>query len=263
MSHNSMHDPAAPHFDGVHHRRAAPKPKEDIKPLLTSEPLPHHREKKPAARPPKKRKTVIPSTPALAFHPKFNTVPSGKQVPPPSPSVYSRPSTSESSSSSQDEQQTTLFADREIHDQFYNGYDVQKRLRIFPECSSTEHSASFYPDTPCTDVNDVGSVPHDFYDSRASYASSSSPAPSDQSACAAETALHIDYARSGQHMYGYSSQEYEQQPVVHQDPYCYPIDRPAQNYPMQYPDAAYGRPVPHGIPAFPDSNDYPYPSRRN
>lgn len=237
-----------------------------MRPLLTRVPLSHDRERKPAAQPKKRRKHVVPTTPALSFDPKCHYVPSGRQDPPVSPSIHSRPSTSESSTSSYDEQHTTL-ADREIHDQYCNGREAQRRPRIFPEHSSAEHSASFYPSTPYTDANDAGSVAPDLYDSPASYTSSSSPGPSEQSPCAAEFAVQVvDYPRPVQYAYHDDSQAYVQQPMVHQDPYVYPMgpcaDRPAQDYAMPYSDATYGRQVPHGIPAYPENNTYAYPPRK-
>jgi hypothetical protein len=233
------------------------KPK-GMKPLLTCEPLPDDREKKPAAQPAKKRKRVIPATPALSFDPKRNHVPSGRQEPPvPSP-IFPRPSASESPTISYDEQRTTYFADREIQDPFYNGYDAQKRSRICSEYSSTEYSTSAYSDTPSTDVNDTSSALPDFYDSPASHTSSSSPAPSDPSPCTAECTVHVI---DGQPMYSYSP-VYVQQPVLYQDPYSYPMgpcpDRHAQGNPVQYSDPAYSRPVPHGIPAYPENTSYAY-----
>lgn len=234
-----------------------------MKPLLTCVPLPQNREKKAPVLPKKKRKRVEPTTPALTFHPQRSRIPSGRLDPPASPSVYSRTSTSESSASSHDEHQTTPFPDCEIHDQLHNGHDTQKRPRIFPDCPSSEHPSSFYPDTSYTDMNEMSPVPPDFQDSPTS---SSSPAPPDQSPLAAEFAIQFDYARQIQPMYPpYGGQGYVPQPVVHQDPYSYsmsPPDRPAQSYPGQYPDASYGRAVPHGIPAYPDSDGYPYPPRR-
>ncbi|KAI9572230.1 hypothetical protein HD554DRAFT_2168458 [Boletus coccyginus] len=263
MSLSPMHDLPAPHTDGAHHRKeAAPKSKE-MKPLFSTEPLPHDREKKPIAQTQKKRKRVIPDTPALTFDPKRNYVPSGRQDSPLSPPTFRRPPASESSTSPYDDPQTTPFVDREMHDQFYSGYDAQKRPRIFSECSSTEHSTSSYPNTPCTDMS---SGPPEFHDSPVSNTSSSSPAPSDQSPCAAEFAVQVfDYGRPVQSMYPYGGQLYVQQSVVHQEPYGYPMgpcpDRLAPDYPVQYPEAAHGGPAPHGVPAYPENDDYFYQRR--
>lgn len=245
-----------------------PQKLKEMKPLLTREPLPHDREKKPVAQPPKKRKRFVPTKPALTFDPKRNHIPSGRQDPPVSPPLFSRPSASESSASisSYDEQQMTPLVDREIHDQFYGGFDAQKRPRIFSGCTSNEHPPSSYPATPCTDMmNDMSSALPDLYDSPTS---SSSPAPSDQSHCPADFTSQVinDYPRQVQPplpMNPYDSQIYIQQPVVRQDSYGYPADscpdRPPQGYPAQYIDAAYGRAGPHGIPAYPENNGYAYP----
>lgn len=237
-----------------------------MKPLLTREPLPHDRERRPIVQPPKKRKRVVPTKPLLSFDPKGNHIPSGKQDPPVSPLPFSRPSASELSTSTSpyDEQQTSPSADREIHNQFYDGYDAQKRPRIFSGCPPTEYSTSSYPVTPCTDMNDMSSVPPDFYDSPTS---SSSPAPSDQSHCAADFAVQVvDYAGHVQPplpVHAYGNQVYIQQPVVRQDSYGYPMDacpdRAPQSYPAQYFDATYGRAPPHGVPTYPENNGYPYP----
>ena len=230
------------------------KPPKGMKPLLTCEPLPDDREKKPPAQPPKKRKRLVPATPALSFDPKRNHVPSGRQEPPAPSPILPRPPASEPPTILYDE--PTPFADREIHGQFCNGRDAQKRPRIFSGRSSTEHSTSAYPDA--TDVSDISSGPPDFYDSPVSHTSSSSPAPSDQSPCAAEFAVQVvDHA---QPIYAYGGQVYVQQSVVHQDPYAYPMgpctDGPAQGYPVQYSDV-YGRPG-HGVPAYPDNTGYGY-----
>ena len=238
------------------------KPKE-MKPLFSTGPLPRDREKRPAVQTQKKRKRVTPATPALTFDPKCSFIPSGRQDPPSSPPTLRRPPASESSTSPHDDPQTTPFVDRETHDQSYSGYDAQKRPRFFSKCSSTEHSTSSYPNTPCTDMS---SGPPEFHDSPVSNTSSSSPAPSDQSPCAAESAVQVfDYVRPVQPMYPYGGQAYVQQYVAHQSPYGYPMgpcpDHLTQDYhPVQYSDAAHGGPAPHGIPAFPES-DYPYQPR--
>ena len=237
------------------------KPK-GMKPLLTCEPLPDNREKKPAAKPPKPRRRVIPPTPAFTFDPKCGRVPTGRQEPPVSAPIFPRPSASESPTMSYDEQRTTHYADRENQDRFRNGCDAQTRSRIFPEYSSIEHSSSAYSDTPSTDVNDMGSGPPDFYDSPVSHTSSSSPDPSDPSPCAAECAVRII-----DHTYPYG-EIYVQAPVLHQDPYNYSMrpcpDRPAHGNPVQYSDPAYSGPAPNGIPisAYPDNTGYPYQSHR-
>ena len=151
------------------------------------------------------------------------------------------------------------FTDREVHDQFYDGYDAQTRPRIFSGCPP-----SSYPATSCTDMNDISSGPLDLYDSPTS---SSSPDLSDQSHCAADfPAPPIDYGHQVQPAvltYAYNSQAYVQQPVVHQDPYNYPMDpcpeRPPQGFPVQYLDAAHIRAGPH---VYPESNGYLYPLPR-
>ncbi|KAF8556114.1 hypothetical protein OG21DRAFT_1495783 [Imleria badia] len=259
MSFDPMNGLQATHIDAIQNRNAAPK--KESRPLFITTPLPSFREKKAAPLPKKKRKRAEPTTPAFSFDPKRSVVPSGKQDPV-SSSVHSRPSTSESSASSQDEPQTTPFSDHETYDQLYNAHDAQKRPRIFPGCSSIEPSSSFYSDTPCTDIS-----PPDFQDSPVSYTSSSSPAPSDQSPHAAEFGVQVvDYALQVQSMYPYGVQGYVQQPVAHPDPYSYSMDPCpdplAQGHPGQHSDAPYGRPVPHGIPAYPDINGYPYPPRK-
>lgn len=221
------------------------KPKE-TKPWCTTLPLVRDRERKPPPQPPKKRKRVMPTTPALTFDPMRNHVPSGRQDHPITHSTYSRPSTSESSESSYDEQQTP-FPD--------NVHDAQKRARILSEGPSAERSASFYPGMPSMEVNDMNPAQHDFNDSLESY-SSPSPALPDQSPCT-ESAFQVI-----SHMYPYGGQSYMQQPIVHPD-HGYATgpfpDRPAQGYSVQYPDAAYGRPAPHGLPTHPE---YPFPSGR-
>ncbi|KAG8213647.1 hypothetical protein J3R82DRAFT_10337 [Butyriboletus roseoflavus] len=264
MSPSPIRDFPVSHISGAHHRRdAPPRPKDSIKPLLTHEPLPNDREKKPAARPQKKRKPVIPTKPVFTFDPKCGRIPSGRQDPPMSPPLSSRPSASESSTStsSYDEQQMTPFADREIHDPFYDGYDAQKRPRIFSGCPP-----SSYPATACTDMNDISLVAPDFYDSPTS---SSSPDLSDQSHCAAEfSASTVDYVHHWQvqpavQMNPYGNQAYVPQPVVQQDTYSYSMnlcpDRPPQSLPVQYLEAAHSRAAPHGILTYPESNGYSYP----
>lgn len=241
-----------------------------MRPLLTREPLSRDRERRPPAQPHKTRKRVPPTTPALTFDPRRNIIPSGKQDPPVSPPILPKLSAPESSTSSYDEQQMTPFADRETHTPSYEGYDAQKWSRIFSEHPSAEHSTSSYPETAYTDVNDMNSAPPDSYDSPASYTSSSSPAPSDQSPCAPEFAVPtIDYSRQAPPslpMCPFEGPVYVPQHVVHQGPYVYPMDpcpdRPAQNYPVQYFDPACGRPGLHGGPAYLGNNGYYQPPRR-
>lgn len=265
-----MHDLSVP-IEGTHHRRESAavcrshqsfifvltlffilrQKSKEMRPLLTREPLPHDRERKPAAPPPRRRKRVQPTTPALSFHPLHNHVPSGKQDPPASQPFTSGPA-SESLPAPHDEQPTTPVVDRETYDQFYDGRDVQKRPRIFSEYTSVEHSTSPYPDSPCTDTNDMSSV----------------PPPSDQPPCAAEYAVYTRPPQTPMSVCPYVSQAYGPPPGFHQDPYSYPVEpspeRTVQNFPVQHFDAAHGRAGLHGVgvPAYPDNNIYSYPHRR-
>lgn len=237
-----------------------------MRPLLTREPLSRDREKKPQTQLPRKRKRVAPTTPALSFDPKCNHIPSGKQDLPVLPPTLSKLSVSESATSPYDEQQTTPFADRETHAPFYDGHDAHKWSRITSEHSSAEYSTSYYPDTSYTDANDMNSVPAESYDSPASYTSSSSPAPSDQSPCAGVPG--IDYSRQPQSSMPMCPQDNPVfvQPVIHQGSYGYTMDpfpdRPAQSYSAQCFDSAYGRPGLHGGPVYPGNNSYYQPPRR-
>jgi len=225
-----------------------------MRPLLTREPLPHDRERRPAAQPTRRRKRVQPTTPALTFHPLHNHVPSGRQDPPTSQPITSEPA-SESPPTPHDEQPTTPVVDRETHDQFYDGRDVQKRPRIFSEYTSVEHSTSPYPDSPCTDTNEMSSVPP--------------PTLSDQPPCAAEYAVYTRPPQTPVPVYPYVSQAYGPPPVFHQDSYGYPVepssDRTIQNFPVQHLDATHGRAGMHGVgvPVYPEGNVYyPHASRR-
>ncbi|KAG9316312.1 hypothetical protein JVU11DRAFT_2343 [Chiua virens] len=246
-------------------REAAARPREPTRPLMTREPLAQDRERKPAPPSRKKRKAAPPTKPVMTFDPTKRHVPCGRQDSPVSPStpIFSGPP--EPFTSSYVEQHIDPCVDHDIPGLFHDGHDAPRQSRVFPEHASTGLPGAVYPDTPCTEVNDMSSAP-EAYDSPESYTSSSSPAPSDQSP--AEFPPHPGYTHQAPPslpMYPGSyvndgSYVHQPAPVVHQQ-YTYPMDatpdRHAQNFPVHY-DSPYSRASPHGGPG---NNGYHYTPR--
>lgn len=69
-----------------------PESKAELKPLFTQKPLSFSdREKKPSPPPRKRRRAVVPETPALTFNPSQRMIPTGRQEPPQTPVSQTTP----------------------------------------------------------------------------------------------------------------------------------------------------------------------------
>ncbi|KAG2150856.1 hypothetical protein DEU56DRAFT_778836 [Suillus clintonianus] len=204
--------------------------KAELKPLFTLKPLSFSdREKKPSPPPRKRRRQIIPETPALTFNPSQRMIPSGRQEPTQTPVSQLTPISSTNEFFDEADDQPPPDTSAHAHS------TASKR----PRASSGSDDSPQLPSYPATYYNFRYADPADHYDSPLS-GSSSSPATSYGSSPA-----HHHYGADGerqpfhQEMTGQHCADYTQPPrrEVYGDPsYLSPQEGVPWSYGPTYPN---------------------------
>ncbi|KAG1777488.1 hypothetical protein EV702DRAFT_263381 [Suillus placidus] len=201
-SSDSSPSPTPPGSQALQPTTIRPESKAELKPLFTQKPLSFSdREKKTCSPPRKRRRQVIPETPALTFNPSQRMIPTGRQEPPQTPVSQTTPisSTSECPGWVSDEVDDQPPPDTSV----YSHSIAYKR----PRTSSDSDDSPQFPSYPATYYNFRTPDTADHQDSPLSGGSSSSFGSSP---------VHHPYGADGEHqpfhqeMTGQNAAEYTQ-----------------------------------------------------
>lgn len=234
-SSDSSPSPTPPGNHALQPTAIRPESKAELKPLFTQKPLSFSdREKKPSSPPRKRRRQVVPDTPAMTFNPSQRMIPTGRQEPPQTPVSQTAPisSTNECPDWVSDEVDDPPPPDTSV----YSHPAVSKR----PRTSSSGDGSAQFPSYPATYYNFRTPDTADHQDSPLSGGSSSSVNSFGSSP------IHHPYGPEGEHqsfnqeMTGQNAADYTQlRREVYRDPDYLPPQEGVWSYCPNYSNNVY------------------------